>query len=1161
MKRTKRTCLTRILVLVLVVAMLTPTTLAAGSGFGLSSWFQGIWDRFVGWFQPVQPEVPEEPEVPAAELTVVESPDTVDNGDALRASTYALGDTAAPLADGTTKYFPVTLFDYEADEINAVTHAMEYEANPYLDEWSGLYFNDGNPQPIAYTYSQNGGYVAAATLEYSRYGYATYENSGYYYPDGNGHFYEVTDIECQRTQHGWGWWTYYTYEWTIRCGNRTFSSEEDTITLYRSAPAETDELPFADYNKWTGNINDNPGAPWSGAQPKGNRVYSGMVETELNNGDIQFTMTEPGIFTTTPVEGKEVYTNVELPFEYDSTNQMYSFNSDEFGAYIANGQEMASGVRLQYSANPQRVYNGDQQVTFGDGSENVWLPFNSGTRVSQSSANYHFGMKAVIPFTMTEDGKLMGENGEDIVFEFSGDDDVWVFIDGTLVLDIGGIHNRLGGRLNFADNTWELFRPDSNTVTYNAGSDRWPNWQPVPVGDVKDAALTGALFNDGETQGLLNQTRASFAAQDEHQLTIFYLERGESSSNCQITFNLPVKDSVSVTKQVSTTDSENIALDEEALTAAQSRNFTFTLYKDGVAVANRNYSLLNSTGTYVATRSTDSNGKFTLRHGETAKFVGEISSTNPGNSYYVVEDVPAGWVTPDFTESATGANDAEISDDTLPSGTSQTVTMQGGIESEDSITFVCTNTLKHVDGTSLTPANDTIVIDYGLPVEVDVLANDIVTGGTKSLEKVTGGIYGTAEITREGKIRYTLNQPLTGIETLTYTVKATSSSGVVADNKEATATLTIIPATVMYYEENFANMVEYSGGWTPTDGEPDGELQETGIVGTSNDSPYGSDVAYLNDNGDSNGTSMYLDAESNNGGVFTYTFTGTGTSFFARTSNNTGWLQVKVYEGTEINDQNVIDIFYEDTRYMDDSNPNAVLYNIPVITWDAVDVDYGYGTYTVRVSVNNNKSGKYGGEFWLDGIRVFNPLNPDALPDDADSAYNADGEANMDIATLRDKLLVNSTSVDPETGDVIWDGENFVLFTDTNDRIVTADEYESNGPKEEVYLAKDQSVTFSLRNWDPNANRVWLGIKAPMGGGTVTINNIERQITNTTDCFYELTQGDISYEEDGTAVITFRIKCTGDTVISLTNVKVSGSAEFTVIDNQNTPGEDGVAEP
>ena len=1158
MKRTKRTCLTRILVLVLVVAMLTPTTLAAGSGFGLSSWFQGVWDRFVGWFQPVEPEVPEEPEVPAAELTVVESPDTVDNGDALRASTYALGNAAEPLADNGVKYFPVTMFDYDTDVINDVTHGLEYEADPDLTEWSGLYFNDGNPQPIAYTYSQNGGYVLSATLSYDdRRSFSQYENRDYYYPGAAG-YYEVTDISCERSWHRTGLFSgYYTYEWRITCGSQGFTSNNKTITLYRPGAATTDALPFADYDKWTGNINDNPGKPWEGAQPKGNRVYSGMVETELNNGDIQFTMTEPGIFTTTPVEGKAVYTNVELPFEYDSTNQMYSFNSDEFGAYIASGQEMANGVRLQYSANPQRVYNGDQQVTFGDGSKNVWLPFNSGTRVSQSSANYHFGMKAVIPFTMTEDGKLMGEDGEDIVFEFSGDDDVWVFIDGTLVLDIGGIHNRLGGRLNFADNTWELFRPDSNTVTYNAGSEHRPNWQAVPVGDVKDAALSGRLFNDGETRGLLNQTRASFAAQDEHQLTIFYLERGESSSNCQITFNLPVKDSVSVTKQVSTTDSAGMPLDSEALQAAQSSPFTFTLYKDGDPVANRNYSLLNATGTYVATLSTNSHGQFTLRHGQTAKFVGEISSTNPGNSYYVVEDVPAGWEMPAFEKNAVGANNPTY---TAPNGgNSGTVTMQGGIESEDSITFVCTNTLKHVDGTSLTPGNDTIVIDYGLPVEVDVLANDIVTGGTKSLESVTGAQFGMAEI-RGNKIIYTLNQPLSGIETLTYTVKATASSGVPDDDKVATATLTIIPATVMYYEENFGGMVTYSDGWKP-EGEPDGDFQETGVVSDPDDSPYGSDVAYLNDNGDSNGTSMYLDAESNNGGVFTYTFTGTGTSFFARTSNNTGWLQVKVYEGTEINDQNVIDIFYEDTRYMDDSNPNAVLYNIPVITWDAVDVDYGYGTYTVRVSVNNNTSGKYGGEFWLDGIRVFNPLNPDALPNDADSAYNADGEANMDIATLRDKLLVNSTSVDPETGDVIWDGENFVLFTDTNDRIVTADEYESNGPKEEVYLAKDQSVTFSLRNWDPNANRVWLGIKAPMGGGTVTINNIERQITNTTDCFYELTRGDISYEEDGTAVITFSIKCTGDTVISLTNVKVSGSAEFTVIDNKNIPGEDGVAEP
>ena len=592
------------------------------------------------------------------------------------------------------------------------------------------------------------------------------------------------------------------------------------------------------------------------------------------------------------------------------------------------------------------------------------------------------------------------------------------------------------------------------------------------------------------------------------------------------------------------------------MSAAQNTDFTFTLYKDDDAVANRNYSLLDSTGAYVETRSTDSNGQFTLRHGQTAKFVGEISSTEPGSSYYVVENVPAGWETPNFTESATGANDAKISDDTLPSGTSQTVTMQGGIESEDSITFVCTNTLKHVDGTSLTPANDTIVIDYGLPVEVDVLANDIVVGGTKSLEKVTGGIYGTAEITREGKIRYTLNRPLTGIETLTYTVKATSSSGVVADNKEATATLTIIPATVMYYEENFATMVTstmvtYSSDWTSR-GEPDGELQETGVVGTSNDSPYGSDAAYLKDNGDSNGTSMYANTDNVGSQYFSYTFTGTGTSFFARTTNNTGYIEVKVYAGADTTGK-LLTTWHRDTRFKNDEG--KTLYNIPVFTWDAVDAGLGYGTYTVRVSVAGNTGDRFGSEFWLDGIRVINPLNPEELPAVADRAYSDDGEAMMDVATLRDKLLTDNVTVDPVTGEVDWDGEHFVLFTDIDGALITAGEYKSIGPKEEVYLAKGQSVTFSLRNWDTNSNHVWLGMKAPMGSATVEIDGVEQEVTNTADCFYALTARDISTADDGSTVVTFTISCTSDNVISLTNIKVSGDAEFTVINQENFEGE------
>ena len=148
----------------------------------------------------------------------------------------------------------------------------------------------------------------------------------------------------------------------------------------------------------------------------------------------------------------------------------------------------------------------------------------------------------------------------------------------------------------------------------------------------------------------------------------------------------------------------------------------------------------------------------------------------------------------------------------------------------------------------------------------------------------------------------------------------------------------------------------------------------------------------------------------------------------------------------------------------------------------------------------------------------------------------------MTNVTLREKLLKDATK-DDVTGSLVWDDEHFVIFTDTNGEIKTASEYQSKGPKEEVYLNDGQSVTFSLTNWDRNSNKIYLGIKAPMGAGAVSINGHAVTIGNTCDCYYDISGYVRLSEGNG----TFEITASG-AVISVTNIKVTGDAKFTIVD-------------
>lgn len=1134
----------------MVTATMPTTAFAASSRVSQSSWsgfsfsWDSLWDRLFGrgnanqGSSTVTPEEPKEPETSSPELTLLEDESTVENGEMLRASTYALADTGvSPLAGSTTtlKYFPITLYNYDKTTINNATHQVEVD-NGFGDTWNGIYFNDGNPSAESYTYS-TGGEVSytSTTVNYSNNNnYNTYINNGYYV-DVNGTKYLVTGLSCTRSG---SWWNGYTYSWTITYAGGTATSSDSSITLHKASTdstATTASLSYAAWNYWNKKTNNND---------YGQYTYSGLVESTLTaNKDITFTKPDGGIFNNDATV-KDIYTGVEMPFVYE--NGTYTFDSSQNGAYFyadsAQGSTVAqSNGRLYFNeGNPQ-----SNRGNYGDGSTTVWMPFNSTQDIgSEANCDYHFGMRTTIPFTMTANGKMNpnDDTSDDITYHFSGDDDVWVFIDGQLVLDIGGIHNRLDATINFAKNTWSISESNTSDVT---------------VADYNRAAISGHIFNDGDITGTLNQTRETFAATDSHELTIFYLERGAGSSNCQIKFNLPMKDTVTVTKRATQSISSDGTL--SPLTAKEQEtvnniDFGFTLTKNGKRVANTNYNLMNANGQVISTPSTDANGHFTLRNGQTARFVGEIAAD--GAEYQVVEDAVAGkgFTLPTYTYGGKSAGGFTVSSTSYSEGsaipatvenlTSAAVTAKGSTEAEDSLQFICENYFDaNLPNPSSRPVDDKIVIDYGLPVVIDALANDVYRGDTIELTDVTGAQYGTATI-ENGKISYQLTKQLTGVEVLTYTATVTGADAETLESN--TAKIYIIPATSMYYEENFPSLVTYNGDWSD-EGIAQTDTQEPGVVGTVGDSPYGSDAAYLNDSVDSNGSSKYVNT-TDAAAAFKYTFTGTGTSFFARTTNNSGYIRVVIKDSTD----KQVYTSMRDTSYKTEEGKTATLYNIPVFTYEAEN----YGTYTVTVTIAGGANAKnYGKEFWLDGIRVVNPLNSsDVNASIANAAYAADGEANMTFVTLRQKLI-GEAQINAD-GTISWNkGDNFVLFTDTNDEITSAEEYKSNGPKEEVYLNKDQSVTFSLKNWDPNTNKIYLGVKAPLGSGSVSISGHSLTIGNASDCYYDISDYKTITEEDGVKTATFEIKATSS-LISVTNIKVTGNAEFTIVNQDDENADD-----
>ena len=266
----------------------------------------------------------------------------------------------------------------------------------------------------------------------------------------------------------------------------------------------------------------------------------------------------------------QVYKNVEFPFTqkqifsnepgvnywwYDAAKtSLYLRKDNTTGAYyLGNGNGDGSTVNT-LSDNSKNKDSQNKDTPNGHG----FFPFNETvSSVDVRRYNYGYGAKLEIPFTLTEDGTVLDNNNveQSIKFYFSGDDDVWVFIDGQLVLDIGGAHGKAAGIIDFDQRgtnknkvTAYVSKVKYNKVTkaeYSAGEKK----TIVYTGnDLKEEKYNPTKYYYSNTVDIPNLSTG------KHTLTMYYMERGMWESNMAVAFNFPDNNELQVQKIVDTTD-------------------------------------------------------------------------------------------------------------------------------------------------------------------------------------------------------------------------------------------------------------------------------------------------------------------------------------------------------------------------------------------------------------------------------------------------------------------------------------------------------------------------------------------------------------------------------------------------------------------------------
>lgn len=378
---------------------------------------------------------------------------------------------------------------------------------------------------------------------------------------------------------------------------------------------------------------------------------------------------------------------------------------------------------------------------------------------------------------------------------------------------------------------------------------------------------------------------------------------------------------------------------------------------------------------------------------------------------------------------------------------------------------------------------ETRVVDFGMTVQIgsNVLNTNAATQqyGTFSLNSNKVYTYNLNSV-KDGNGNYTFG--FTGVDSALYYTDAQWTK------------VNVIPANNVYYDDDLLNKQS-----TFTDGD------------------YGYDVNVP----DTTGTTPVQPENGENMAVRAFTFTGSRIDLYCTTADDTRTVTAAIYKTSEYEanpNSEPIRMMAMNNRYQ-----SGTLYNVPTLSFDMETRD----TYTVVLYASATAN------YQLDGIRVYNPGSADV-----DAMYEA-GEQNATFLKVRD-LLLNADDGQGSFGEI--NGQAGVVYVDNINKQgqTTADigTYQDIGPKNEVYLANGNAIAFKVDGYQAGM-KVMVGLSAPEDANSqVTMSNgtgtKEQNVQSYIDMYYEVTPN-----ADGYVVI----QNTGDSLISVTNVKVSGTAD------------------